>query len=353
MKRSLDDYVLLGRSGLRVSPLALGGASFGTEWGYGADADEARSIMALYADNGGNFIDTANVYTNGTSEKLIGDFTFGQRDKFVIATKYSGGLDPTDANSHGNHRKNMVRSVEHSLMRLRTDYIDLLYLHAWDDRSLPDEVMRGFDDLIKSGKVLYAGISDTPAWQIARMQTLADLRGWAPLVALQIEYSLIRRDGERELLPMARELGLGVTAWWALAGGLLTGKYSTATNLAAAGASKRQAGVMTAALNEKNLRIASAVSSVGGELGRPPALVALAWVLHNPAVTAPLIGVRSASQLQTNLGCLEVELDASQIEMLEKATEFEPGFPHDMLASPATQSMFTGPKRVEERRSRV
>lgn len=346
--QAMDHYRLLGRSALRVSPLALGGASFGTAWGYGADSQESRRIFDAYLDHGGNFIDTANVYTNGESERLIGEFSAGRRERLVIATKFAGGLDPGDANAAGNSRKTMMRSVEDSLRRLKTDYIDLYYLHAWDNRAHPDEVMRGFDDLVRSGKVVYVGISDTPAWQIARMQTLADLRGWSPLVALQLEYSLVRRDSERELLPMAKELGLGVTTWWTLAGGLLTGKYKSQISSENID-SKRSAGVMTRSLSAANLRISEAVCEIADEIDKTPAQVALAWACMHPAVTAPIIGARTTDQLISNLGCLGVRLEPEHMAKLQRVTDFDMGFPHDMLASEDTQQMFVGSRPVEAR----
>ncbi len=225
---SLDSYRLLGRSGLRVSPLALGTMTFGTDWGWGADIAEARRIFDLYVDRGGNFIDTANQYTNGTSERFVGELAADRRERLVIATKYTLSTRPGDPNSGGNHRKSMVRSVEDSLTRMSTDYIDLLYLHAWDFTTPVEEILRGMDDLVRAGKVVYVGISDAPAWQVSRMQAIADLRGWSPLVALQIEYSLIERTVERDLIPMAREMGLGVIPWSPLASGVLTGKYTRA-----------------------------------------------------------------------------------------------------------------------------
>lgn len=222
---SLDQYRLLGRSGLRVSPLALGTMTFGPDWGWGADEDDAKRIFDAYVDLGGNFVDTANFYTNGTSEKLLGSFMKGRRDQMVLATKYSLTMNPDDPNKSGNHRKNMVRAVEESLTRLESDYIDILYLHAWDDVTPADEVLRAMDDLVTSGKVNYLGISDTPAWQVSRMQTMAELRGWSRFIVLQLEYSLIARTVEYDLLPMATEMGLGVVAWSPLGNGVLTGKY--------------------------------------------------------------------------------------------------------------------------------
>src|ERR1700726_267682 len=218
---------LLGKSGLRVSELALGAMSFGTEWGWGIELNEARKMLDLYIDSGGNFVDTANFYTNGSSEKMLGELLGEKRQQIVLSTKYTMNTHPGDANGGGNHRKSMVRSVKTSLQRLKTDYIDLLYLHIWDSTTPVEEILRAMDDLVRAGKVLYMGISDTPAWQVSRMQAIADLRGWSPLVALEIEYSLIGRTAERDLMPMAREMGLGVTLYSPLGRGVLTGKNSS------------------------------------------------------------------------------------------------------------------------------
>src|SRR6266404_6485951 len=220
------EYSLLGKSGLRVSELALGAMTFGTEWGWGTEKNEARKMLDLYIDNGGNFVDTANVYTNGSSEKMLGEFLGEKRHQIVLSTKYTINTRPGDPNSGGNHRKNMVRSVEISLQRMKTDYIDLLYLHIWDGTTPIEEILRAMDDLVRAGKVLYVGICTTPAWQISRMQAIADLRGWSPLIALQIEYNLIERTPERDLIPMANEMGLGVVPFSPLSSGLLSGKYS-------------------------------------------------------------------------------------------------------------------------------
>jgi aryl-alcohol dehydrogenase-like predicted oxidoreductase len=223
---SLDHYRLLGRSGLRVSPLSLGTMTFGKDWGWGADATEARRIYDLYVDRGGNFVDTSVNYTDGASERLLGEFIRDKRDRLVLATKFTMAREPGNPNAGGNHRLNLLRSVEQSLRQLGTDRIDLLYLHAWDFTTQPEEVMRALDDLVRAGKIVYAGICNTPAWRIAQLQTLADLRGWSPFVALQIEYSLVERTVEHELMPMAQALGLGVLPWSPLGGGILTGKYS-------------------------------------------------------------------------------------------------------------------------------
>jgi aryl-alcohol dehydrogenase-like predicted oxidoreductase len=355
---SLDTYRLLGRSGLRVSPLALGTMTFGTDWGWGADREEAHRIFDAYVDRGGNLIDSSNNYTNGTSEQLVGKLAADKRDRLTIATKYSASTCPEDPNSGGNHRKSMVRSVENSLARLQTDYIDLLYLHIWDGTTPVEEVLRAMDDLVRAGKVLYVGISDTPAWQVSRMQAIADLRGWSPLVALEIEYSLIERTGERDLIPMASEMGLGVIPWSPLGRGVLTAKYSSRDldrggDSALVEGTRKSAGAMNGSLGERSLAIAEVVKTVATELGRTPAQVALAWVLLNDSVTAPIIGARTLSQLEDNLGALEVELGDDARARLEQASTVALGFPHEVLSRPSTMASVFGDTKVSPRRPRA
>lgn len=351
---SLDHYRLLGRSGLRVSPLALGAMTFGTDWGWGADEREVGRIVDTYVDRGGNFIDTANQYTDGSSERLVGKFAADRRDRLVLATKYTLPLRPGDPNSGGNHRKSLVRSVESSLQRMQTDYIDLLYLHAWDFTTPVEEILRAMDDVVRAGKVLYVAISDAPAWQVARMQTIADLRGWSPLIALQVEYSLIERTVERDLIPMARELGLGVIPWSPLASGVLTGKYGRADldiggGTASAAGTRKNVAAANGALTERTLAIAEEVKAVAAEIGKSPAQVALAWTLLNPAVTAPIIGARTAAQLEDNLGALDVVLSDDQRARLEAASAVDLGFPHEFLARPLTRAVMFGDVRIAPR----
>ncbi|WP_280266871.1 aldo/keto reductase [Nocardia wallacei] len=354
MSLTLDTYRLLGRSGLRVSPLALGTMTFGEDWGWGADRDESRKLLDTYIGRGGNFIDTASMYTAGSSERLLGEFTRDNRESLVLATKYTMLRRPGDPNSGGNHRKSMFASVEASLRHLNTDYIDLLYLHAWDFHTPVEEILRGLDDLVRQGKVLYVAISDAPAWQVSRMQAIADLRGWSPLVALQIEYSLIERTGERDLIPMARELGLGVIPWSPLASGVLTGKYGRADLADGAVGSpegtRKNVALSSGALTERGLAIAEVVKEVAAQLGRTPSQVALAWTLRNPAVTAPIIGARTAAQLEDNLGALEVEFDAEHLARLEAASAITLGFPHDFLELEMTRNVTGGGLRIEPRR---
>jgi aryl-alcohol dehydrogenase-like predicted oxidoreductase len=355
MSTTLDTYRLLGRSGLRVSPLGLGTMTFGTDWGWGAEREEARRIFDAYVDRGGNFVDTANEYTNGSAETLLGEFAQAKREQLVLATKYTASRRTGDPNSGGNHRKSMVQSVEASLRRLKTDYLDLLYMHAWDGTTPVEEILRAMDDLVRAGKLLYVGISDAPAWQVARMQTLADLRGWSPLVALQIEYSLVERTVERDLIPMARELGLGVVPWSPLASGVLTGKYTRddldlGDGAAAAEGSRKNVAAANGALTERALDIADAVAEVAGELRVTPSQVALAWTLRNPGVTAPILGVRTLAQFEDNLGVLDVTLTPEQADRLDAASAIALGFPHEFLNRPMTRNvMFGGVKLATAR----
>jgi aryl-alcohol dehydrogenase-like predicted oxidoreductase len=346
MSLTLDTYRLLGRSGLRVSPLALGTATFGTEWGWGAERDEARKLFDTYVERGGNFIDTAPTYTDGSSERLLGEFTRDHRESLVLATKYTTLRRPGDPNSGGPHRKSLFASVEASLRQLNTDYLDLLYLHVWDFTTPVEEILRGLDDLVRAGKVLYVAMSNVPAWEVSRMQAIADLRGWSPLIALQIEYNLVNRAGERDLIPMARAMGLGVTPYSPLAGGLLTGKYRRADS----GESTRKSfnaglGMVT----ERTLAIADAVTEVATEVGHTPAQVALAWTLRNPGVTAPILGARTPAQLEDNLGALEVGLTAAHLARLDEAGAIELGYPHDLLAGDHIRAVTRGDLKIEAR----
>ncbi|MEX3776616.1 aldo/keto reductase [Pseudomonas sp. MYb118] len=348
---ALDHYRLLGRSGMRVSPLALGTMTFGADWGWGSDEAEARQIFDHYVDQGGNLIDTAVNYTNGASERILGQFLKGKRDRLVVSTKYTMARDPSDPNSGGNHRLNLMRSVETSLRQLDTDRIELLYLHAWDFTTGADEVMRALDDLVRAGKVLYLGICNTPAWKIAELQTLATLRGWAPLVALQIEYSLVERSVEHELMPMAEAMGLGVLPWSPLGGGILTGKYSRddLSHASEAGVSATRKGVISSSghLNERSLHIASVVASIAAQTGATPSQVALAWTLLNPAVVAPVMGARTLAQAQDNLGALRLQLSAEHIALLDDASAPEPIFPGRFVSRPMVQQLIFGSTRPQ------
>ncbi|WP_437287589.1 aldo/keto reductase [Sorangium sp. So ce406] len=351
ISNALDHYRLLGRSGLRVSRLSLGTMTFGSDWGWGADDAEARRIFDTYVDRGGNFVDTAVNYTNGAAERILGGLLKGRRERIVVATKFTMARDPGDPNSGGNHRMNMVRSVEASLRQLDTDRIELFYLHGWDFTTTPDEVMRGLDDLVRAGKVLYVGICNTPAWRVAQMQTLADLRGWSPFVALQIEYSLVERTVEHELIPMAEALGLGVLPWSPLGGGILTGKYSRAdlSQASEASVSASRKGVIASSGNmtEHALNIVEVVRAVAEETGGTPSQVALAWTLLNPAVVAPIMGARTLAQAEENLGALALTLTEDQRARLDEASAPSPIFPSRFMGRPMAQQLIFGGAQVE------
>jgi aryl-alcohol dehydrogenase-like predicted oxidoreductase len=334
-------YRLLGNSGLRVSEAALGTMTFGEEWGWGSPRDEARKVYDAFRNAGGNFIDTANFYTNGTSESFLGEFMKDHRRTVVLATKYSNAAPGTDPNAAGNQRKHMMQAVEASLKRLQTDYIDLYWVHIWDQITPVEEVMRGLDDLVRAGKVLYAGISDAPAWWIAQANTLAHLRGWSPFIGLQIEYSLIERTVERELVPTANALNLGLTAWSPLARGMLTGKYH------GHGSSEQRRmnnDTMKGLKPEKQRteRIVAAIKTVSDETGRSMAQVALAWLRYRPVPVIPIIGARKLSQLQDNLASLELTLSADQLRTLDEASRIELGFPYSIYALESARSTMYG-----------
>ena len=330
---------LLGQSGLRVSQLCLGAMTFGEDWQWGANRDISRQIFERFAEAGGNFIDTANSYTDGTSEKLVGELIAADRDAWVVATKYSlpdhmglgseGGPSTASVAKVGNSRKNMMRSVEGSLQRLGTDHIDILYLHVWDYTTYPEEIMRAVDDLVRSGKVLYAGISDTPAWIVARAQTLAHLRGWTPFSVLQIEYSLIERTVERELIPMAQALGMSVAPWSPLAGGVLSGKYSAGD--------KTTRGQDIPA---RSLEIAESLGEIARQIGCSPSQLALKWLVDRN--TIPIVGARKIEQFEDNLKCLDVTISTEQMARLNESSAIEAGFPHDFITSDFVKPMLFG-----------
>jgi aryl-alcohol dehydrogenase-like predicted oxidoreductase len=334
----LTDYVTLGRSGLRVSPFCLGAMTFGEDWGWGSSVAESAAIIARFRERGGNFIDTANVYTKGHSEKIIGDVIgrdHAQRDRVVIATKFFGNLYPGDPNGGGAGRKTIVASCEQSLRRLQTDYIDLYWMHCWDRFTPIEETMRALDDLVAAGKVRYIGLSDTPAWKVAQAQTIAGFRGWAPLVALQIEYSLLERTVEGELIPMALEMGLGVTPWSPLKSGVLSGKY-TRENAATVKADRGER--VTQNLGEKVYAIIDELAGIAQEISATPASVALAWVQRRPGVASTIIGARRLDQLEQNLAALDISLSADQVARLDKLSKPTLSFPMQFLNVASTFS---------------
>lgn len=313
--------------------------TFGENWGWGSPKEESRKIYDGFRAGGGNFIDTANIYTAGTSETFLGEFMEGHRQEIVMATKYTNAMPGRDPNAAGNHRKSMMQAVEASLRRLRTDYIDLYLLHIWDRMTPVEEVMRAFDDLVRQGKILYAGISDMPAWLVARGNTLAEVRGWAPAINLQIEYSLMQRTVERELLPMARSLGLGVTAWSPLAGGLLTGKYAGGVTAAGEARFATPGMEQRAAMDDRKKAVASAVQTVAKEMGRSTAQVAIAWLLQQQVI--PIIGARRMAQLEDNLAAADALLTPEHSKTLDDASRVEMGFPHDFVNSEFVKNLTT------------
>lgn len=365
-------YLLLGKSGLRVSELCLGAMTFGEEWGWGASKEECHKIFNAYVDAGGNFIDTANKYTEGTSEKYVGEFIASDRDRFVLATKYTSNTRRGDPNAGGNHRKNMIQSLEASLKRLNTSYIDLYWVHAWDPLTPVEEMLRVLDDMVRAGKILYIGISDAPSWIVSQANTLANLRGWTEFTGLQIEYSLIERTPERELLPMADALNIGVTAWSPLGGGVLTGKYkkstreeeqklqtqpqntspSSSTTVITQEGNTRlevQNEFANRILNNRNILITQEVSKIAKEIGCSAAQVALNWVRQQNILSStwknrmiPIIGARKETQVKDNLACIEFELTTEQMKMLNEVSKIELGFPHDFLNSEMIRDIIYG-----------
>ncbi len=342
-------YQLLGKSGLRVSEICLGTMTFGEDWGWGAGKADSRRIYDRFRDAGGNFVDTANLYTGGTSEKFLGEFMSGHRDEVVLATKYTNAAPGKDPNAAGNHRKSMVQAVEKSLQRLQTDRIDLYWMHIWDRITPVEEVMRGLDDLVRAGKVLYVGVSDAAAWWVARANTLAELRGWSPFVGLQIEYSLLERTPERELVPMAAALGLTVTAWSPLSNGLLSGKYTVTEDGVKSedGKSRLDSEDMQQFVGNRDRvnRVIEAVKAVAAETGRSPAQVALAWLRHRAQPVIPIVGARKLEQLDANLAIVDLHLSAGQLQALGQASAVELGFPHDFLDKPMVKNFTFGGTR--------
>ncbi len=328
----LNHYVTLGRSGLKVSPLCLGTMTFGKEWGWGSDEPESASILNRFLELGGNFIDTANFYTHGHSEKIIGDYFAkdgGRRQQAIIATKFFGSMRLGDPNAGGAGRKNIVWACEESLRRLQTDYIDLYWMHCWDYHTPIEETLRALDDLVSAGKVRYIGFSDTPAWKVAQAQTIAEFRSWAPLVGLQIEYSLLERTVEGELMPAARELGLGVTPWSPLKYGLLSGKYRRDNR----GQVEPNRGdrVKSRLDDESFYNLMDIILAVAQEAETTAARVSLQWLLRQPGVTSPIIGARTPEQLEDNVASVDVRLSAEQLQRLNAASKPKLNFPADFL----------------------
>ena len=329
------NFKLLGKSGLRVSELALGTMTFGEEWGWGALKEESKKVFDAFANAGGNFIDTANRYTEGTSEKFVGEFINPDRDHFVVATKYTLHTRRDDPNFSGNHRKNMMRSLDESLKRLKTDYIDLYWVHAWDYTTPEEEILRALDDMVRAGKIMYIGISDTPAWIVSRMNAIAELRGWSQFVALQIKYSLLERTVERELLPMAKKLDLAVTPWAVIGGGILSGKYNKNKD-------EHGRAQLYKSVDENSLKITEEVIKVADEIGCSPSQVAINWVRQKQGIIIPIIGAKSEKQIKDNLDCLKFSLNEGQLSKLNEASKIDLGFPHTFLDSENIRDIIFG-----------
>ncbi len=325
-------YKLLGRSGLRVSELALGTMTFGEDWGWGASKDVSRKIFDRFVKAGGNFIDTSNNYTNGTSEQFVGEFIASQRDYFVVATKYSLSKRRDDPNAGGNARKNMMQAVEGSLKRLGADHIDLYYLHMWDFSTPVEEVMRAFDDLVRAGKVLYVGISDTPAWIVSQANTLAELRGWSRFVATQAPYSLADRAVERDILPMSRAFDMAFLAWGLLEAGELTGKYNQPSD-----EPRRNTNP-----TPSNLKLAEVVMQVAQAIGRSASQVAINWVRQQPGLIIPILGARKETHIQDNLACVDFELSPEHLKQLSEASPIVLGFPHSFFGDDFVKGLIYG-----------
>lgn len=350
-------YKLLGKSGLRVSELCLGTMTFGQDWGSflrGAPKEESKNIFNLFVNAGGNFIDTANVYQNGTSEKYVGEFISNDRNRFVVGTKYTISTNHDDPNAGGSHRKNLFQSIDASLKRLNTSYVDILWVHIWDYLTPIEELMRSLDDVIRSGKVLYIGISDTPAWIVSQANTMSQLRGWSSFIGLQIQYSLIERTAEREYLPMSRNLDIGITSWSPLGGGVLSGKYSKEKKKEEEENSNElkrlddDNPLASAFLNERNLIIARVVQEIGKEIDKTPSQIALNWIRqqqhqqNQKASIIPIIGARTQKHIKDNLGCLDFELTKDQLKRLDEQSKIELGFPHNIIHSELMKNFIYG-----------
>ncbi|ELR21933.1 oxidoreductase, putative [Acanthamoeba castellanii str. Neff] len=352
----LDDYRLLGASGLRVSPLCLGAMTFGTEWQWGAGFEESKRMFDYYVEKGGNFIDTANIYTNGTSEQYVGELVAPLRSQMVVATKYSINAPPIpglpassttakNANQGGNHRKALVQGLDESLKRMKLDYVDVLYVHVWDLRTPIDETMRALDDVVRSGKALYVAVSDTPAWVISAANNTAHLRGWSPYIGLQTRYNLLDRSLEWELGPMAKANDIGIIPWGALAEGFLTGKHKKGQPTD----TKRGEFLERHFSEERNWKIVDEVVAVAKEIDRPAAQVALNWLAQKPGVTSPLVGARTLDQLKENIAALEFTLSPDHMQRLDQVSErpiAQQPFPRNFIA---TMDMTVGSTKVDRR----
>ncbi|GAA4509981.1 aldo/keto reductase [Actinoallomurus oryzae] len=337
----LDHYVTLGRSGLRVSPFALGAMTFGEDPGAaGCSVEESERILATYLDRGGNFIDTANFYTNGHSEKILGDFFAarpGRREHVVLASKFFANLFPGDPNGGGAGRSSITAQLDQTLRRLRTDYLDLYWLHNWDRNTPIEETLRCLDDLVRAGKIRYVGFSNTPAWVTAQAQTTALLRGWTPLVAMQVEYSLLARTVEGELAPLARDQGMALVAWSPLKNGFLSGKYRRGTQVTDSARTAYVGGP-----GEDEYTVIDAVAAVADELGNTSAAVSLAWLRAREGTVVPIVGARRVDHLEDNLAGLEVALTPEHLHLLDEVSAPTLNYPAPMHGALRAMLQFAG-----------
>lgn len=338
---SLNSYATLGRSGLRISPFTLGTMTFGEDHGWGSSPAESKSILAAYLDRGGNSIDTANIYTNGHAEAIVGDYFAGQsalRDRVVIGTKFFANLYESDPNGGGPGRKAIVQQLHNSLRRLRTDYIDVYWMHNFDPTTPAEETLRALDDLVRDGKIRYVGFSDVPAWATAEAATIARMRGWAPVVALQLEYNLLERTSEGELIPMAQAMGMGVMPWGPLRSGFLSGKYSSNTT----GAVDTTRAQLVGAPSKADYAVIDVLNEVAREVGATSAAVALSWIRGRPGITSTLLGARRLDQLQANLAALDLTLTETQLATLDEVSTPSLNFPAENNRSLSRSLQFAG-----------
>lgn len=329
-------YLLFGNTGLRVSPLCLGTMAFGTSWGFGAERNESLNIIKNYIEAGGNFIDTANVYTSGEAEEIVGEAINGIRDRIILSTKYSLCTNKNNPNSLGNHRKNLVTSVEDSLKRLNTDYIDLLWVHAWYFENRTEDVIRALDDMVRMGKVLYWGLSDTPAWICSEANSISNYRGYAPLSALQFEYSLIERTAEREIIPFADNYNIAKLGWAPLAGGVLTGKHHRVNPDKVDSLRKDRAANKR---NEKVDQILDVLIDEANKHGISPSQLSLNWLVNTQKAFVPIIGARTVTQLKENMKSIDIKVDEETLRLLSTESKIDPGFPTNFLNSERTKNV--------------
>ncbi len=335
--------IILGRSGLRVSELCLGAMTFGEEFNFGAPESVSRTIYERYREAGGNFIDTANIYNAGTSERMLASFIKEDRDALVLASKYSMSMNPAEPNLSGNHRKNMVQALEASLRRLQTDYIDLYWVHGWDQLTRTDEMMRALDDMVRAGKILHVGVSNMPGWVISRANTLAEERGLTPFSAVQMHYNLVERSIETDFFDLCAQQDMAVLAWSPLAGGLLTGKFNRGADADTAGTRLKQAEYGPAMLAENRLKIAEGVSTMAQDIGCTAPQLALAWVLQRPhGHVIPILGARTLAQFDDNMACLDLQLTAEQIGELDQLAPPPATYPASLFATPFYRRMMHG-----------